>query len=59
MVDTLIDFDLDYNPNTSSKLQLNEMALIIDFTKSSYHCRITEYTLKYRICGKQDGDICA
>ena len=59
MVDTLIDFNLDYNLNTSSKLQLNEMALSIDFIKSYYHCRITEYILKYRICGKHDCDICA
>ena len=57
LTDALTDFDPDYDPEASKKTHFNKISLINDFTKSSDHYRITEYTFEYLIHGKHSCDI--
>ena len=52
-------FDSRYDPDTITKSQLHNMPAISNFISSADHFRITEYTLEYRICGKQGCIVCS
>lgn len=46
----LLSFDPDYNENYKSKAQLKKMPLIEAFFGCPVHCRMTEFTVEYRVC---------
>jgi hypothetical protein len=59
LVDALTAFDLGYDLSIRSKTQLSKVPHIKAFLGSPDHCRITPFTLEYRICGKTGCTICA
>jgi hypothetical protein len=59
LVDALTAFELGYDLSIRSKTQLSKVPHIKAFLESPDHCRITPFTLEYRICGKTGCTICA
>ena len=58
ITNALKQFDSDYNSSYSSKSQLKKMPQIAAFVNCSKHCRITEFTVEFRLCDKSDCDLC-
>ena len=59
LTDALRAFDPSYDPEKRSKSGLQQMKNIAEFMNSPEHCRISEYTLEYRLCGVAGCVICA
>ena len=59
LTDALRAFDPSYDPEKQSKSGLQQMKNIAEFMNIPEHCRISEYTLEYRLCGVAGGVICA
>ena len=55
----LIGFDPHSGPDASTKPQLHKMLNINKFMKSCKYFCITDYTLRYHICGKYGCEMCA
>ena len=53
LTDALLDFEPDFDPNIKSKSHMSKMLLIEEFLASLEHCRLTDYTLQFRLCGKE------
>jgi hypothetical protein len=58
LVDALTAFDSGYDLSIQSKTQLSKVPHIKAFLESPDHCRITSFTLEYRIYGKTGCTIC-
>ena len=54
----LKSFDKNYDKSVRSKSQLQKMKLIAQFLNCEKHCRITPWSLEYRLCGKVGCEIC-
>ena len=52
LTDTLVEFDPAFDPNIRSKYQISKMPRIAELLASPEHCRLSDYTLQYRLCGK-------
>ena len=53
LTNTLLDFEPDFDPNIKSKSQMSKMTLIEELIAISEHCRLTDYTHQFRLCGKE------
>ncbi len=51
-------FDSKYSPDFRNKNQLRKMPIISEFFDSPDHCRVTEFTLEFRLCGKNGCHLC-
>ena len=58
LTDALLDFDPDFDPSIKSKYQMSKIPPIEEFLASREHYRLTDYTLKLRLCGKEGWGIC-
>ena len=58
ITDSLKKYDPCYSESYRSMHQLSKMPDIEEFIKSPDHCRRTEYTVEFRLCGKPNCDIC-
>ena len=58
LTDAVLDFDPDFDPNIKSKYQMSKMPLIEEFLASPEYCRLTDYTLQFRLCRKEVCGIC-
>ena len=57
--DSVEAFEYSYDPNESTKSQLQKIPAISNFIQIANHCRITKYILEYCLCGKQGCIVCA
>ena len=58
ITDALKQFDLCYDPQYRAKSQLKKMPGIAEFMNSKEHCRVTDYSLEFRLCGITGCHIC-
>ena len=49
LTNALLDNDPDFYPNIKSKSQMSKMLLIEELLASPEHCRLTDYTLQFRL----------
>ena len=57
LTDALVQFDAAFDPNIRSKSQISKMPRIEELLASPEHCRLSDYTLQYRLCGKEGCNI--
>ena len=58
ITDGLKKFDPDYSSEYTSKSQLKKMPLIAEFFANVGHCRVTEYSVEFRLCGVNNCNLC-
>ena len=52
LIDALVEFDAAFDPNIRSKSQISKMPQTSELLASLEHCRLSDYTLQYRLCRK-------
>ena len=53
LTDVLVYFDPVFDPNIRSKSQISKMPQIAELIASPEHFGLSDYTLQYRLCGKE------
>ena len=58
LTDALLDFDPDFYPKIKNKSQISKIPLIEELIASPERYRLIDYTLHFRLCGKEGCGIC-
>ena len=56
--DALRRFDPNYSPDFRAKGDLKKMTFIKEFFESPDHCRMSPYSIEFRLCGKDRCPLC-
>lgn len=58
ITDALKSFDPGFDISYRSRSNISKVPFIAEFFNSPYHCRVTPYTLEFRLCGKSNCELC-